>query len=123
MAAGALTAAAAATVCWGGVTGGGADRLSEEAPISDAVALAKTVKGFLTATKVATSAATAKAAVFNIRDPRFRGRPNFDDRSSSSAPDKKSGTESSGRNSSRVATDRAGWCDLSCEPKVSRSTG
>jgi hypothetical protein len=106
MTAGAVAAAAAAT-CWGGVAGGGADRLSEDDPISDAVALAKTVKGFLTATKVATNAAAANAAVFRRRDPRFRGRPNFEDRSSSSAPDKNSGTESSGRNSSRVATDRA----------------
>src|SRR6185312_15850745 len=96
--------------------------LRSAVPIKDAVALAKTVKGFLTATKVAIIAATANAAVFNSRDLPFRGRANFDDRNSSSAPDRKSGTESSGRNSSRVATDREGR-DLNCEPSASRSTG
>src|ERR1700742_172194 len=90
-------------------------------PISDAVAMAKTVKGFFTATKVATMAAIASAAVFHKRDdPLFRGRPNFDERSSSSLPARKSGTESSGRKSSRLAIEREG---LNCEPKASRSTG
>jgi hypothetical protein len=70
--------------------------------------LANTAKGFLTATKVAISAAATRALVFKKREPLLRGRANFDDRGSSSEPDRNSGTESSGRNSSRVATDREG---------------
>ena len=72
------TTAAAVATTWRGTTAGAdADFVSVE-PISDAVALAKTANGSLTATKVATSAAPAKAAVFNKREPVFLGRANLD---------------------------------------------
>src|SRR5579872_6631562 len=92
----------------GGAGGAALGRISD-APTNDAVALPKTVKGFFMATKAATVAAMAKAADFNRReDLSFRLRPNFGRRRSSSKPDRKSGTLSSGRNSSRRAIERAG---------------
>jgi len=101
------------------------ERVSDE-PIREAVALAKTVNGFLTATavKAATDAAIARIAVFNNRDePPLRALPNFGTLRSPSDSDRKRGTESSGRNSSLVATDRFEWYDRSCDPNSSRSTG
>jgi hypothetical protein len=78
-------------------------------PIRDAVAFANTVNGFLTATtvKAAADAAIARIAVFRSRDLFRRSLPSLC-AASSSEPDRKRGTESSGRNSSLVAMEREG---------------
>jgi hypothetical protein len=101
----------------------GGDRTSD-VPISEAVALAKTVKGFLTATTVnaAADAAIARIPLLSSRDLFRRSTPN-PAAEFSSEPDRNSGTESSGRNSSRVATEREGVYDRSCEPNSSKLTG
>jgi hypothetical protein len=78
-------------------------------PMREAVAFANTVNGFLTATtvKAAADAAIARIQVFSSRDLFLRRLPNLGTESSSE-PDRKRGTESSGRNSSLVATEREG---------------
>ena len=81
-------------------------------PIREAVALANTVKGFFTVTavKAATDAAIARMPVFNNRDDvLFRALPNLGPLADPSDPDRKRGTESSGRNSSLVTIYRVGW--------------
>jgi len=77
-------------------------------PMRDAVAFANTVNGFLTATtvKAAADAAIARIPVFRSRDLLRRSLPSWAE--SSSEPDRKRGTESSGRNSSRVTMEREG---------------
>jgi hypothetical protein len=69
-------------------------------PINEAVALAKTVNGFLiaTAVKAATDAAIARMPTFNSRDePPVRALPNLGALDVPSEPERNNGTESSGR--------------------------
>jgi hypothetical protein len=77
----------------------------------EAVALAKTVNGFLTAmtVKAAAEAATARIPALTSRDLLPRRLPNLGALASSSGPDRNRGTESSGRNCSLVAIEREGW--------------